>query len=32
EFGIPQPWNYPFKKSYWFGFDAQNTDQQQNDG
>ncbi|CAM4819705.1 unnamed protein product [Rotaria magnacalcarata] len=31
EFGIPQPWNYPFKKSYWFGFDAQNTDQQQND-
>ncbi|CAF4578630.1 unnamed protein product [Rotaria socialis] len=31
EFGIPQPWDYPFKKSYWFGFDAQSTDQQQTD-
>ncbi|UJR30912.1 hypothetical protein I4U23_018422 [Adineta vaga] len=22
EFGIPQPWYYPFTKKYWFGYDA----------
>lgn len=25
EYGIPLPWNFPFKKSYWFGISAKDS-------
>ncbi|CAM4887474.1 unnamed protein product [Rotaria socialis] len=31
EYGIPQPWYYPFTKTYWFGYDAKKNLQRTNE-
>ncbi|CAF3444208.1 unnamed protein product [Rotaria sp. Silwood1] len=31
EYGIPQPWYYPFTKTYWCGYDAKNNRQRENE-
>ncbi|CAF1011818.1 unnamed protein product [Rotaria sordida] len=31
EYGIPQPWYYPFTKTYWFGYDIKKNRQRTNE-